>query len=128
MALAEQGRTRVSTVLKIHVWLYSRHAYCVFHRHFVLSGEEVLARKQSLHQLVESLANLVQARHDQNKHFGVVLLPEGLIEFIPEVSCSRVSLEDSREVRNAPFLPSSLALQEVAVKFKRASFSPSPDR
>lgn len=75
--------------INIHIYvLYTLVLRSVFHN--VHSGEEVLAEKQSLHQLVESLANLVEARHEQNKHFGVVLLPEGLIEFIPEVSSPHV--------------------------------------
>ncbi|CBZ54173.1 hypothetical protein NCLIV_046050 [Neospora caninum Liverpool] len=55
------------------------------HPNYTFIGEEVLAKKQSLRQLVEALVDLVEARHAQGKQYGVVLLPEGLIEFIPEV-------------------------------------------
>jgi len=50
-----------------------------------LISEEVAARKQTLKEIVEELATLVKRRADDGKNFGVVLIPEGLIEFIPEM-------------------------------------------
>lgn len=55
------------------------------HPNMTFIGEEVLARKQSLKQLVCMTADLVEARGKLGKFYGVILLPEGLIEFIPEV-------------------------------------------
>ncbi|EPR62328.1 phosphofructokinase PFKII [Toxoplasma gondii ME49] len=55
------------------------------HPNYTFIGEEVMAKKQSLRQLVEALVDLVEARYAKGKQYGVVLLPEGLIEFIPEV-------------------------------------------
>ncbi|HEY2809877.1 MAG TPA: diphosphate--fructose-6-phosphate 1-phosphotransferase [Rhabdochlamydiaceae bacterium] len=51
-----------------------------------LIGEEVFSEKKTLKQLVESLADLICKRASQGKHFGLILVPEGLIEFLPEVS------------------------------------------
>lgn len=48
-------------------------------------GEEIGAEKQTLPQLIESIANLVIARAQQRKHYGIVLIPEGLIECVPEL-------------------------------------------
>lgn len=48
-------------------------------------SEEVAARKQTLDQIVESIAAVVAGRAAQGENFGVVLVPEGLIEFIPEM-------------------------------------------
>ncbi|XP_026193476.1 uncharacterized protein LOC34617665 [Cyclospora cayetanensis] len=55
------------------------------HPNMTFIGEEVLAKKQSLKQLVAMTADLVEARAKIGKLYGVILLPEGLIEFIPEV-------------------------------------------
>lgn len=49
-----------------------------------LISEEVEARKMSLAQIVDSIAVSVTARAAKGENFGVVLIPEGLIEFIPE--------------------------------------------
>lgn len=51
----------------------------------VLIGEEVLQKKMTLSQIVDSIAKVVVARAAEGKNFGVALVPEGLIEFIPEM-------------------------------------------
>lgn len=50
-----------------------------------LIGEEVLAQKLTLGQVVEGIARTVAARAADKKNYGLVLIPEGLIEFIPEM-------------------------------------------
>jgi len=50
-----------------------------------LIGEEVLAKKMTLSQVVDSIVEIVLERADKGKNFGVALVPEGLIEFIPEI-------------------------------------------
>lgn len=52
----------------------------------VLIGEEVEAKKQTLQEIVNYLADLICARADKGKNYGVILVPEGLIEFIPEMN------------------------------------------
>ncbi len=51
----------------------------------VLVGEEVLSMKMTLAQVVDAVAGVVARRAEQKKNFGVALIPEGLIEFIPEM-------------------------------------------
>jgi pyrophosphate--fructose-6-phosphate 1-phosphotransferase len=51
----------------------------------VLIGEEVLARQMTLSQVVDSIVDVIVHRSEQKKNYGVVLVPEGLIEFIPEM-------------------------------------------
>ncbi|MFW6215880.1 MAG: diphosphate--fructose-6-phosphate 1-phosphotransferase [Alkalispirochaetaceae bacterium] len=48
-------------------------------------GEEVAKRQQTLNQIVQSIVDVVVTRSKNGENFGVVLIPEGLIEFIPEV-------------------------------------------
>ncbi|KAF8377966.1 hypothetical protein HHK36_031355 [Tetracentron sinense] len=51
----------------------------------VVLGEEVASSKLTLFDLTKQICDAVQARAEQDKYHGVILLPEGLIESIPEV-------------------------------------------
>ena len=51
----------------------------------VLIGEEILANKMTLAEVVESIVNVIVKRAQDGKNFGVILIPEGLIEFIYEI-------------------------------------------
>ncbi len=48
-----------------------------------LISEEVEAKGQSLDDIVEDLATIIAKRGAEDKDYGTVLIPEGLIEFIP---------------------------------------------
>ncbi|TVR68906.1 MAG: diphosphate--fructose-6-phosphate 1-phosphotransferase [Spirochaetaceae bacterium] len=52
---------------------------------FCIISEEVAQKKQTLQEIVGAIADVVAARARKGENFGVVLVPEGLIEFIPEV-------------------------------------------
>ncbi|KAI4320898.1 hypothetical protein MLD38_034331 [Melastoma candidum] len=60
---------------------------CTLHSHpnMVILAEEVAASKLTLFDLTKQLCDAVQVRAEQDKYHGVILLPEGLIESIPEV-------------------------------------------
>lgn len=51
-----------------------------------LIGEEVAERQQTLEEITKYIADIITTRADRGKDYGVILVPEGLIEFIPEVS------------------------------------------
>jgi diphosphate-dependent phosphofructokinase len=57
-------------------------------------SEEVAARRQTLKQIVDELASVVRTRAANGQDFGVVLIPEGLIEFIPEMQTLIHELND----------------------------------
>jgi pyrophosphate--fructose-6-phosphate 1-phosphotransferase len=50
-----------------------------------LIGEEVEEKKEPLSEVVSTIADAVAARAEDGNNFGVVLIPEGLVEFIPEM-------------------------------------------
>lgn len=50
-----------------------------------LISEEIEAKDQSLNDIVENIAQTVAFRAQNGDNFGVVLIPEGLIEFIPAI-------------------------------------------
>jgi diphosphate-dependent phosphofructokinase len=54
------------------------------HPNLALIGEEIEAKKTTLKEIVKEIANVVAKRAALGKHFGVILIPEGLIEAIPE--------------------------------------------
>jgi len=57
-------------------------------------SEEVEAKNMSLDDVVTYIANAVAARAAQGKNFGTVLIPEGLIEFIPAMKALISELND----------------------------------
>jgi pyrophosphate--fructose-6-phosphate 1-phosphotransferase len=64
------------------------------HPNITLISEEVEAKKLSLAEVVDSITKVVVARAEKGKNFGIVLVPEGLIEFIPEVKAMIANLND----------------------------------
>lgn len=48
-----------------------------------LVSEEIEAKNQSLDDIIQSIADIVAKRAENGNNFGTVLIPEGLIEFIP---------------------------------------------
>ncbi len=59
-----------------------------------LISEEVEERKMSLKQIVDYMAGIIAKRAEMGKNFGIALIPEGLIEFIPEVKSMIANLND----------------------------------
>ena len=60
-----------------------------------LISEEVAEKKLSLNQIVDYMADIVAKRAAQSKDFGIALIPEGLIEFIPEMKGLISNLNDT---------------------------------
>jgi pyrophosphate--fructose-6-phosphate 1-phosphotransferase len=61
---------------------------------FCIISEEVEEKKMTLDQVVEDIVNIVVKRAERGENFGVGLIPEGLIEFIPEVGALISELND----------------------------------
>jgi diphosphate-dependent phosphofructokinase len=59
-----------------------------------LISEEVEQHQTTLKEIVEDLAGKVAARAAKGLNFGVVLIPEGVVEFIPEVKALIKELND----------------------------------
>ena len=52
---------------------------------FCLIGEEIEAKQQSLGEVVDELVQIITNRANDGNYFGVGLIPEGVVEFIPEI-------------------------------------------
>ena len=57
-------------------------------------SEEVEAKNMTLQDVVNGIADVVVARAADGKNFGTVLIPEGLIEFIPAIKKLIAELND----------------------------------
>ncbi|NGX58337.1 MAG: Pyrophosphate--fructose 6-phosphate 1-phosphotransferase [Chlamydiae bacterium] len=55
------------------------------HANYTLIGEEVQKEEKTLQEIVNDIADLICERADKNKNYGVILIPEGIVEFIPEI-------------------------------------------
>ena len=51
-----------------------------------LISEEVAEKKMSLSQIADQIADSVEKRASLGMNFGVVIIPEGVVEFVPEFS------------------------------------------
>ena len=64
------------------------------HPNITLVGEEVEQKNLSLDDVVTQIADIVKARAEAGNNFGVALIPEGLIEFIPAIKKLIAELND----------------------------------
>lgn len=64
------------------------------HPNILLLSEEVANRKLSLEQIVDIMAEVIIKRSEDGKDYGIALIPEGLIEFIPEIKTMIANLND----------------------------------
>lgn len=55
------------------------------HPNISLIGEEVYAKKQTLKNVTDYMVDIICKRAELGYNYGVILIPEGLIDFIPEV-------------------------------------------
>lgn len=80
------------------------------HPNFVIISEEVEAKKQTLKSITMQIADMIERRAAIHKHYGVIVLPEGVIEFatdmrslISELNCMNAesnSLDFKNELKN----------------------------
>ncbi len=68
-----------------------------------LVSEEVEAKDMTLNQIVENIAQVVTDRAAAGNNFGVVLIPEGLIEFIPAIGRLIQELNDLLAAHGADY-------------------------
>nr|WP_307877869.1 diphosphate--fructose-6-phosphate 1-phosphotransferase [Borreliella garinii] len=62
------------------------------HPNICIVSEEVLAKKKTLSEIVDEMVFVILKRSLSGDNFGIVIVPEGVIEFIPEVKSLMVEL------------------------------------
>ena len=64
------------------------------HPNIAIISEEVEAKQKTLDQIVTEIVEIVVQRSENGENFGVALIPEGLIEFVPEMKSLISELND----------------------------------
>ncbi len=64
------------------------------HANIAIISEEIAERKMTISEIVESITKVVVKRAANGDNFGVALIPEGLVEFIPEMKSLISELND----------------------------------
>lgn len=54
------------------------------HPNLALIGEEIEAENRTLNAITQQIADLIVERAKLGKDYGIILIPEGIVEFIPE--------------------------------------------
>ncbi len=85
------------------------------HPNCALIGEEILKKDQSLKEIVTYLSNIIFKRHQKGKNYGLILIPEGLIDFIPEFK--RLNQEISKQLAGHE----NLSIEECQSKLSEPS-------
>ena len=70
---------------------------------WVLIGEEIQEKKQSFKEIVSDLSDIICRRSNEGKNYGVILVPEGLLEFVAEF---QVLIQELNEILSKIQTPS----------------------
>lgn len=68
-----------------------------------LISEEIAANKTTLRGIVEGICTVIAKRAANGENFGLVLIPEGLVEFIPEMKVLIAELNDTMALKQHEF-------------------------
>jgi pyrophosphate--fructose-6-phosphate 1-phosphotransferase len=79
---------RAASHVALEVALQTRPPVC-------LISEEIAQKRSSLGEIIDSIARIVVARAKKMINHGVVLIPEGIVEFIPEMNVLISELNDA---------------------------------
>ncbi|MCH9613856.1 MAG: Pyrophosphate--fructose 6-phosphate 1-phosphotransferase [Chlamydiia bacterium] len=97
------------------------------HPNVTLIGEEIAGTKQSLNDIVKYLADVIEKRSQNGKNYGVILIPEGLIEFIPEkealVKDLDLDLDPHGNLQVSHIRVEEILIEKVKEELKTRNFS-----
>ena len=97
-----------------------------------LISEEIAEKNMSLNQIIENIAGVVIERSKQGKNYGVVVVPEGVIEFIPEMTrmlkeLNQAVAEHEQELENKDLAEKRDILSETLDSDNMALFASLPE-
>lgn len=88
-----------------------------------LVGEEVEAKNQSVEDITNYIADIVAKRAEKGLNFGVCLVPEGLIEFIPSLKVLIAEINDLLAQTEAQFNALETSADKISFVEQRLSTS-----
>jgi pyrophosphate--fructose-6-phosphate 1-phosphotransferase len=68
-----------------------------------LISEEIEEKKMTLKQISDDICQVIAKRAENDENFGIVLIPEGLVEFIPEMKKLIAELNDKMATEASSF-------------------------
>ncbi len=93
------------------------------HPNLTLIGEEVREKKKKLKEIIEEIVDLIIKRSHAKKNYGVILIPEGIIEFIPEM---QTLIQDLNRIVANVSSQKAEDIQHILNKDSKALFSSLP--
>lgn len=98
------------------------------HPNITILSEEVEKNNTSLEEIVDNIAQVIAKRAEMKKNYGVVVIPEGLVESIPEMK-SMISdlndlmseLEENENYENTSSVQEKFAIVEERLKDKNVN-------
>jgi pyrophosphate--fructose-6-phosphate 1-phosphotransferase len=86
-----------------------------------LISEEIEKHHMSLESVVNSICSSVVKRAENGSNYGIVLIPEGLVEFIPEIKSLISELNDTIAHNEAEFSKLDAYAEQLAWLYKHLS-------
>ncbi|MDR2575497.1 MAG: diphosphate--fructose-6-phosphate 1-phosphotransferase [Treponema sp.] len=86
-----------------------------------LISEEIEKHHMSLEAVVNSICSSVVKRAENGHNYGIVLIPEGLVEFIPEIKSLINELNDTIAHNEAEFSKLDVYAEQLAWLYKHIS-------
>lgn len=81
------------------------------HPNLSLIGEEIAEKKWGLKEVVQQIVTMITKRAAKGKNYGIILIPEGIIEFIPDVE--QMLKELSVILAKGTFNPEKLSIESL---------------
>ncbi|MCL2208800.1 MAG: diphosphate--fructose-6-phosphate 1-phosphotransferase [Treponema sp.] len=78
-----------------------------------LISEEIEEKKLSLDQIIDQICDSIVKRSENGDNFGVVLIPEGLVEFVPEIKKLINELNDAIAAEEKSFAQNSNFIDQL---------------
>ncbi|KAG0499152.1 hypothetical protein HPP92_003843 [Vanilla planifolia] len=88
------------------------------HPNMVFLGEEVETSRPTLQDIIIEISDGVQARAEQGKYHGVILIPEGLVESVPELNALLQEIHSLQNERVTAENISSLLSDKASTLFE----------
>ena len=89
-------------------------------------SEEVEQKQTTMAQIVEEIVEVIVKRSEKGENFGVALIPEGLVEFVPEMKSLIAEINSLLAANEAEFALLKGSVDQAAWLLKRLSKSSSP--
>lgn len=86
-----------------------------------LIGEEIAAKQQSLKSIVQEMAEVIIARANDGNDFGIAVIPEGVVEFIPEIKVLISEINDLLALEATAFDALSESDEQIAFVTEKLS-------